>query len=216
MNKNFLKSLIMLYIVVSLTVSGILFSSIIRTQREINDSKEELGEVFEEYLEHRNQLEMINKELYMEVLDETFSASQLLQLKERYTSYALQVNGKVITGNKSVIELNSNSAVITFFEKFDIGIGNVFPDKILYDISLFSDNNYKDMKKINDLIFIYTNQATYEEKSEILLSGDGIMKHYYFENLQPGEIITLDIHHELSQKIGLDDGTIEIFYSKTN
>lgn len=216
MKNNTIKIIISIYFIITLVIAGFLLSTVIQTGANINESKEELEEIYREYEVVRDELKRLNNEEYMKVLSEAFTPTQLLSIKERYTDYALQINGRAIDPDRSIIEIGSNNLKLSFYEKFNPEIYNLFPERFIHEVSLFSDTDYREMEKINSFINIYTNQATYVESSEILLSGEGIMKHYYFENIQPGEIITLDIQYQLAQKMGLDDGTLEIFYSRTD
>ena len=70
------------------------------------------------------------------------------------------------------------------------------------------------LKKDNALSIIKITSNSAKVNTVLDNTQSGQTMSYTFNNVRPGEIITLEIDPKLADKIGLNDNVIEIFYNK--
>lgn len=192
---------------VSPIIIALLIYYLVGVTGDLQKANEIRDEVFEEYRMVSRILQDENNALYKERLEGAFTKEQILKMKERHTSYALLVNNRHISGDTSIINSTTDRIVVTFVERFSTKGMEILPLEILYDYSYILED------ELENRIFISTNEATYTISTQMVEDGRRVSLH--FDNVYPGEIITLDTTFEFSQMLDLDDGSVEIFYTIT-
>jgi len=194
------------------TICAIAFAVLLlvafNTNKEYTGQRNLLQENFANYTVAVEKLEAKNQELYSQRILGSFTQPQLVRMKEKFNRYALLINNNHIKENTYTFESKTDKIVITFYERFERDSFFPFPGDLVHSISMINEET------IENLIRIYTNEAEYSFRTE--LAEDGRKVHVDFNNVNPGEIITLDIAFDFAKKLGLDDGSLEIFYARTN
>lgn len=152
-------------------------------------------------------IDKANNEMYTTRLTGAFTDVQLMKMKDKFTEYAIYVNNVVVKGGTSVIYSKTENISVSFYEKYTNDAKRFFPLDILRKYCKIAQDVLEKNVTIN------TNEADYKISTLMLDTGRKVTVD--FSNVKAGEIIAIDMQYDMAKALGLEDGSIEIFYNVT-
>ncbi len=195
------------YLSTSLVVIIGLLIGIVKLYGVAKASAAERNDAFRLFLDASERLEQKNLGLYESRLKGAFTEEQLSALTGQFVSYDLYINNRKVEDDQTIVYSQTPYIRITFYEKFDQNIRELFPESILIQTSEIAGDS------LADRILVSVTESDYLIEERV--TEDGIRKDLIFNGVEPGEIVTLDMDYEFSELIGLSNSSIEIFYNVT-
>ncbi len=196
-----------LFILGSLIVIAGLMVLVFSLSGRISVSNKARNESFKIVEAKQAVIDKANNEMYTARLSGAFTDAQLMKMKDKFTEYAIYVNNVVVKGGTSVIYSKTENISVSFYEKYSTDAKKFFPLDTLRKYCKIA----QDVLEKN--VIINTNEADYKITTLMLDTGRKVTLD--FSNVKAGEIIAIDMQYDMAKALGLDDGSIEIFYNVT-
>lgn len=188
-----------------LVISGLIFA-VVKLYGMTQSAAAERDDAFVMLTDAQDKLESRNIEMFDEKLKSSFDQDQLTAMTEQFVDYELYINNRKME-DQTIVYSQTPTIQITFYERFNRGTTDIFPESILYMTSKTKEDVLKDKIKL----YVTDSEYTMDER----VTDEGIRTDIIFSNVKAGEIITLDLEFAFSELLGLGDSSIEIFYNVT-
>lgn len=179
-------------------------ASINHNYSTINDQK---NEAFRQYKSLLAKLETMDADQYNQRFMNGFNPTELTKISESFLQYDLYINSVLLKKGQTTIQSGTKDISIVLIEKYSAKAGNNLPASVL-------EYGSRAKSYLKSPIFkIMTTKSKFDATLRKRAEGDGYRLVYGFTNVNPGEIITVDIDKEIAKKLGLNQPGFEIIYS---
>jgi hypothetical protein len=153
-----------------------------------------------------SKIHKINVAYFEQALNKDVDKETRRKIALRYYYYTITMNGSFIKTNS--LSVNMKTVRIVISEKYTKNALDLLPESTLLLGSIFSGSD-KDIASQ-----IKAQSTKIEPRIEKLKTDDGYSYTISFDNLERGNIVTLDFGQEFQQKLALPENSVEIIYNK--
>lgn len=187
-------------LITGFTIGAVVTAQRVQAATAVNDDAREL------YNAINAKMYAENMTAFEKSLRGSFSEQQLGRIAQSDIRYGITINGDQVEKNTEIYESTRPTVAVLLSESYGRAVLNLLPSSILEMGSIL---NLKDADKLIKITY-----QRGDAVNRLYEFGYGKSLSYQVSDLQPGDIVTIEIAPWLAQKMEMEDNIIEVFYSR--